>query len=102
MGLQCTNVTLAHHVTMDKERNRCKRRLLRILRKDEASSEESISVTAESSRCKCEKDATTDKSGCFDNELSSSGSTEVIPPILVVTRMKIKSARNAECMIVQF
>ena len=43
-------------------------------------------VTAESSRGKREKHATTYKSGNFDSELSSSGSKEVTPPIFVVNK----------------
>ena len=34
MGVQCTNVTLAHLVTMDKERNRCKRKAVKDTQKD--------------------------------------------------------------------
>ena len=102
MGVQCTNVTLAHLVTMDKERNRCKRKAVKDTQKRRRRLLKSQSLIAETSRRKREKDATTYKSGCFGSELSPSGRKEVTPHILVVNKDVMKSARNAECMIVQF
>ena len=86
MGVQCTNVTLAHLVTMDKERNRCKRKAVKEIQKRRRRLLKSQFVTAESSRSKREKHATTYKSGCFGSELSSSGRKEITSPIFVVNK----------------
>ena len=86
MGVQCTNVTLAHLVTMDKERNRCKRKAVKDTQKRRRRLLKSQFLIAESSRRKREKDATKYKSGCFGSELFSSGSKEVTSPILVVDK----------------
>ena len=84
--MQCTNVTLAHLVTMDKERNRCKRKAVKDTQKRRRRLLKSQFLVAESSRRKREKDATTYKSGCFGSEPSYSGSKEVTSPILVVNK----------------
>ena len=81
MGVQCTNVTLAHLVTMDKERNRCKRNADKDTQKRRWRLLNSQFLIAESPRRKREKDATTYKSGCFGSEISSSGRKEVTSPI---------------------
>ena len=79
MGVQCSRVTLAHFVSMDKERNRGKKKAIKDTQKRRRRLLKSQFMVAESSRRKREKDATTYKSGCFGSEVSSSGTKELIP-----------------------
>ena len=83
MVVQCTNVTLAHFVAMDKERNRCKRKTVKYTQERRRRLLNSQIMIAESSRRKCEKDVTTYQSGCFGSGLSSFCSSKELTPILV-------------------
>ena len=88
MDVQCNRRTLTHFVSMDKERNRCKVKAVTDTQKRRRRLLKSQFISAESSRRKREKGAsTTYKSGCFGTEL---------PPVVAEKEQSYQDVDNTE------
>ena len=88
MDVQCNRRTLAHLASMDKERNHCKLKAVTDTQKRRRRLLKSQFISAESSRHKREKGASTAyKSGCFSSEL---------PPVVAEQEQSYQNVDNNE------